>query len=333
MYMSARQILIYSLLLIAGGLIGWFIAIKKSSSPQIVAPIEIREDSARYKFINPLIYSRVSKNFYATEFETFNEDIQKEIDDYVRRSYATDISVYFRDLNTGHWTGINENQMYEPSSMLKVVLMITYLKDSIDDPALLSKKLYYKGADESGQYYTSKNHLTADYYSVNELITAMIVDSDNAATAILIQNNEKDFQKVYNDFRLPNPPADPDSTDFMSARSYSVIFRALFNATYLPRNLSEQALQLLSKTDFTAGLRAGIPQGVEVSQKFGEHTYLLPDGVVTARELHDCGIIYYPEHPYLLCIMTKGKDFSHLEKVISDLSRSVYAHVDKSMKK
>ena len=42
------------------------------------------------------------------------------------------------------------------------------------------------------------------------------------------------------------------------------------------------------------------------------------------RQLHDCGIIYYPNNTYLLCIMTRGKDFKQLESVIAGISKTVY---------
>ena len=35
--------------------------------------------------------------------------------------------------------------------------------------------------------------------------------------------------------------------------------------------------------------------------------------------MHDCGIVYIPNSPYLLCIMTKGNSNDKLLKVISDM--------------
>jgi hypothetical protein len=42
------------------------------------------------------------------------------------------------------------------------------------------------------------------------------------------------------------------------------------------------------------------------------------------RELHDCGIVYLPDNPYLLCVMTKGNDFAKMEKIIEEISRLSY---------
>lgn len=98
----------------------------------------------------------------------------------------------------------------------------------------------------------------------------------------------------------------------MSPKQYSRVFRTLFNGTYSPWNLSEQVLDLLSHTSFTQGIVAGTPQNITISQKFGEHTNTLPNGSVADHELHNCGIVYYPDHPYFLCIMTRGKTFSDL---------------------
>lgn len=69
-------------------------------------------------------------------------------------------------------------------------------------------------------------------------------------------------------------------------------------------------------------MRKTIPSDVKVAHKFGERYY----GDI--KQLHDCGVIYYPENPYLLCVMTIGKDFEDLAEVISHVSDVVYREVD-----
>ncbi len=81
-----------------------------------------------------------------------------------------------------------------------------------------------------------------------------------------------------------------------------------------------------------------MPPDIPSSNKFGERTVETKNtttGMTTVdyRELHDCGIIYYPRNPYLLCIMTKGQDFAKLSKIISDISSMVYNEIDSGVLK
>jgi len=46
------------------------------------------------------------------------------------------------------------------------------------------------------------------------------------------------------------------------------------------------------------------------------------------KQLHDCGIIYHPSKPYILCIMTKGEEIEELASVIADISRLVFKGID-----
>jgi hypothetical protein len=50
---------------------------------------------------------------------------------------------------------------------------------------------------------------------------------------------------------------------------------------------------------------------------------------VAVQQLHDCGIIYRANNPYVICIMTKGLDQSVLAQVIADISKIVYDYVEK----
>lgn len=319
------------LIFIIGLLVGLASGLYFKSTENIVPPIDIRENSSKYSFINPLLFSRVSKKFYTAEYQILNEQLQLYIDDLVNNHDANIASVYFRDLNTGHWTGVNEDRKYHPSSMLKVLGMMSYFRREEEESGILSKKLYYQTRSDSGQYYKIQHTLQTGFYSIDQLIHQMIVYSDNTVLKIL-DNEDKDnlFNKVYHTFQLPLAKNADDVDGFMSPRSYSALFRILYSATYLSRDDSERVLKLLSTTDFDKGIVAGIPNGIPIAHKFGEHTYELTGGEVANRELHDCGIVYYPQHPYLICIMTEGYDFSRLEQVISSLSKAVYDYVDKN---
>jgi hypothetical protein len=65
-----------------------------------------------------------------------------------------------------------------------------------------------------------------------------------------------------------------------------------------------------------------------VSHKFGQY------GVTDQQspsgqdwEFHDCGIVYYPNHPYHLCVMTKGPDLNALKKMVKGISQITYQEV------
>jgi len=109
-----------------------------------------------------------------------------------------------------------------------------------------------------------------------------------------------------------------------------VIFRILYNATYVGRTRAQTTLQLLSQTDFNGGIVAGVGS-TTVSHKFGERSVYAQDAsgaqTLQKRELHDCGIVYYPGSPYGLCIMTEGADFAQMEGAIADISTLVYGDV------
>ena len=284
-----------------------------------------------YTFINPLLYCDVSENTQFNQYKPIEDKFKSYINQSIKDGDVQNISVYFRGLNSGHWSGVNENDTYSPASLLKVPIMIAYLKEADSDGAVLQKQLTYHQTTDgnSGENFKPQSFiLDGQTYTIEELIHYMIVDSDNNATALL-QNNldPNDLLEVYSNIGIPVSGSLTDEN--MSPKAYSYIFRILYNATYLSKSMSQYALELLSTSYFPEGLEAGLPPDIPSSNKFGERTVETKNsatGVTTLsyRELHDCGIIYYPQNPYLLCVMTKGQDFGKLSKIISDISAMVY---------
>lgn len=289
---------------------------------------EIR--SGGFRYINPLLDCYDLKSTGQKTIKIIKSKVEAYILNATMEKRATSVSFYYRDLNNGPWIGVNEDETYAPASLLKVPYLIAALKQAESDPYFLSRKVQFNFPNS---YYTQNILDTfslkqGSYYSIDELISAMIIYSDNNAKDLVVQNlTDENYKNVFNDLGIDINKYDrfDAPTDFMSAREYASFYRILYNATYLNKEMSEKALGLLLKTVFAEGLLSGIPKDIEVSNKFGERTFAYSN----IKELHDCGIVYMPKNPYLICIMTKGIDFYNMKKVISDISKIVYTELNK----
>jgi len=282
---------------------------------------EIRQGG--YKFINPLLECEMTSGQYFRELKNFKYKIEELADSKIQGGMAIHISVYFRDLNNGPWFGINENEDFTPASLLKIPIMISWLKKAEFEPRLLKKVIKYEGAiDDMLQDIPPRKAIKiGESYTVEELIHRMLAYSDNEAKNLLLMNIDADsLNRTYRDLGLDIPNIRKPE-DFMSVKSYASFFRILYNASYLNKQMSELALKILSKVDFKEGLVAGVPQGTQVAHKFGERIFN------ETKQMHDCGIFYYKNYPYLLCVMTRGKDLKQLSGIIKDISHLVYSEV------
>ncbi|MFN8284795.1 MAG: serine hydrolase [Chitinophagales bacterium] len=280
-----------------------------------------------YDFINPLL------DYYEKHSSTLSSHkiLRTKINDYITKAIAAknvdSVSVYYRDLVNGQWIGINENSPYSPASLLKVPYMIAALKYAQEDPDFLSKQVvFYPNGYKQPQYITDDFALVpGNLYTMSELLSAMIIHSDNEAKDIIVQSIPYSvYKEIFTDLNIDIQKYDTASNtlNFLSVKEYASFFRVLYNATFLNKRMSEYALWLLTQTAFVKGINAGVPADVKVADKFGERFII----GTNLKQLHDCGIVYKQDGPYLICIMTKGTDFKKMEKVIADISKIVYTH-------
>ena len=88
--------------------------------------------------------------------------------------------------------------------------------------------------------------------------------------------------------------------------------------------MSEYALELLTKPRFTVGVGKHLPDGIPVALKYGFQSYAGPYAAKT--QLHECGIVYSPGAPYMLCIPDQIRQQSPdaLAEIIANISRIVW---------
>jgi beta-lactamase class A len=329
MSFSKRFPLLLLCALLAGGVGGYLLG--KHADEGIISSIKtslgpILEQGTSYTFVHPLLGARTPEATLVGDYASLKSDLQRVVDasSVARASRA---AVYFRDLDAGLWVGINQNDTYYPASLLKVPIMIALYKEAEESPAVLSRQAAYDPSVLPNTPFEAPSSLAPGrVYTTEELIAHMITDSDNGATFTLLSRINPDFlHQVYVALGVQDPG--DNSVDYqISARTYGLFFRILYNATYLSPAYSEQALKLLSQATFVNGLVAGVSKGTAVAHKFGEHV-LASGTTATGVELSDCGIVYYPSHPYLLCVMTAAKDEATAASTIASISKTTYAAV------
>lgn len=326
--MNKRFLIIY-FIVFAGGVAGAFFYGQSLSNTK-----DLRGDiknirATGYKYINPLLDCDQDQADF-TELKPFKKDLEQLVQTQETNGNADFISVYYRDMNNGPWVGINQEENFTPASLLKVPLMIAYYKLSEKNPEILREEITVTSLAqlaENQQTIIPKKHLEiGQTYTVAELLDRMIGYSDNDAAQLLISHVDLlTLVGVYKDFGV-NLPTNAQPETEVSVRQYAGFFRLLFNGSYLSQDNSEKAIETLLNVDFKDGLVAGVPGNVPVAHKFGER---IAENRQT--QLHDCGIVYYPKRPYLLCVMTRGTDEQKMATAIKDISNLVYRQVDEQL--
>ncbi|MDP3771513.1 MAG: serine hydrolase, partial [bacterium] len=291
-----------------------------------------RVSNSEFRFIDPLLGYELPTRENVEPFRTIRTTIAAVVGEATRARQAANVSVYYRDLSTGSWFGLDEDRTYAPASLAKVPLMIAYLKLAEQRPEMLQDRVTFRRAREEAPEQNvapTERLVLGRSYTIHELIRAMIVYSDNEAAYLLqAAANPPALAAVYADLNI-DPPDFQNPRDTMTPEAFARFFRFLYNGTYLTRELSEQALELLSESAFDRGIVAGVPSEIPVAHKFGERVFTDGAAGVPTTELHDCGIVYHTDRPYLLCIMSRGWDIDALASVIARVARTVYTEVDR----
>jgi beta-lactamase class A len=263
----------------------------------------------------PFLSSRALNPNYTgaliVNFLPLRQQIHKEVD-----PYSKDFAIYFEYLPTGTTIGINEDREFTAESLLKVPVVMAYfhrkeVNNITTDPTVQIQQkelnasfgdLYKKGAG----------------YSINlgDAVKLALQKSDNTASLILADHiSQSDFDFVYAGLDIPE--ALDKNSPIITAQEYVSILKALYFGSVLNNDDSEYILSLLTKTDFNNLIPSGVPSTILVAHKIG---------LVNKEIYEDCGIVYLPQKPYALCMVSKS-NAKVAQQRMYNLSHMVYQYV------
>ncbi len=231
------------------------------------------------------------------------------------------VGAYFEYLPSGTSIGANDKKEVRLASLSKVPLAMSIFKKvelgkmSLDDTLVIKKEHL---DDKFGTLWKKGE---GSRLTILEFVEHALQESDNTAYNVLFDAlTSKEVNEVYDGLDIP--VIQEGNQILASPKNYSSIFRSLYLSSFLTEESSNRILDILSHTAFRDKIPAGIPEEVKIAHKIG---------VFQEQDLHentfiDCGIVYVPNRPYILCLFVQDTEEKVLEHM-SIISKMVYGYI------
>jgi len=291
---------------------------KLKGNPQIVHNLFSAEEK-KY----PLISKRVLleyPNDLLINFLPLRQKLRQVIGGYNEKENT--FAMYFEYLPTGTSIGIMEKTDFTAASLFKIPIIMAYYhkKERLDmkeDPVVTIQE-----EDLDRDFGTLWQKGVGTEINIDEAVRRAIIDSDNTAIKLISKQIEKeDFDAVYAGLDIDLMLQ--EDTVVINAKQFSSLLKALYFSSLLNKENSQKILDLMTKTRFHDKLPAGVPASVPVAHKIGT--------LITENKMFmDCGIVYVPRRPYLLCMISVTDEKTARERM-KTISKEVYTYVTTSV--
>lgn len=239
--------------------------------------------------------------------------------DYLNDKYKINknISIYFEYLPTGANISINKDAEFWPASLLKLPVAMAAAKKIEKGEWKWTNELVIMTSDKNDGFGDLYKQPVGTKMTIEKLVQYSLSESDNTANFVLVRNLEpSDFQDIYNHLGLIDFLSNEGK---ISAKKYSVMLRALYNASYLSDENSQKLLNILNETPFKEYLGSGLPDNIKFSHKIGVSD--------DQKVFLDSGIVFALNRPYILTVMIQTQNREYAEKVMKDISEQSYQYV------
>ncbi|MCW1908482.1 MAG: class A beta-lactamase-related serine hydrolase [Candidatus Saccharibacteria bacterium] len=231
------------------------------------------------------------------------------------------VSLYFEYLPSGVSVGVNDRQEIRLSSLAKVPTVMATLKQISKGALRDTDQLTIKAESRDPQFGSLWKKEAGEQVSVSEAMRLAIVESDNTAHNLLLAAIPvEEINKVYDSLDIPFRTE--NGYPLISAKNYSSILRALYLSSYLDREDSNHVLEIMTQTIYRDKLPGQLPSDVLVAHKVGVFERQAPN----TSAFSDCGIVYEPQRPFLICMMSEGSD-DQAKQYMSGAAKLIYDYV------
>jgi len=274
---------------------------------------------------------------WSADIDSLRKAVEAEV-----ASSGAEVSLAFKDLQTGETLFIKEKDMVHAASTMKVPVLIEVFKQAEEGKFRLGDRIvieneFHSIVDGSPFSLNKEDDSDPEIYgligkslTIRELAERMISVSSNLATNILIElvrpENVMTTLELLGIRRMRVLRGVEDGKAFASgwnnetnAYDLMLVMEAIASGQAGSLASCREMVLILERQAFRGGIPAGVPTGVPVGNKTGS---------ITGVE-HDAAIVFPPgRRPYVLVILTRGvRSSEEGEKLMARLSRLIYGRV------
>lgn len=257
--------------------------------------------------------------------------IQQDIEALVE-PYGDSVSVYAVALDPQTFDALDGEAVVAPderrvaASIIKLSILACALDAAAAGELSLDEQIAVTQRDIVGGSGNIQARGVGVSYSVDELLCAMIAQSDNVAANLIINRLGMDAvngmcaalgltQTALARLMMDTDAQAQGRENYTSARDAAIVLQHLAAGTIATPELCERARGYLLAQEDARGIVEGVPGDVSVAHKTGS----------LANAQHDAAIVY-AEHPYVLVVLTQDLEREQALALERDISSSIYAH-------
>jgi beta-lactamase class A len=249
-------------------------------------------------------------------------DINKQLERYAMPGGVVGMAI--KDIQTGDSFSMNGGRSFNPASVIKIPVMIEAYNQmeqgriSFNTELTLEQHNKLPGAG-SIQFFRNKSPFT-----VGRLIELMITDSDNTATAMLIEKlgmyrinatmKKVGMRKtVLRDWTMLNKL--PGRHNVTSPEDMLMVMEKMYQGRLISKSASEAMLATMKRQRHKWGIARFLPPTTVIANKTGSLDFVR----------NDVGIIWQNDKPYIVSIFAEHLPSNHGGSVmVGALSKAIF---------
>lgn len=251
--------------------------------------------------------------------------LEKALREFIKENQGN-IGVAFKNLDTGEPILINEEMIFPSASLIKLAIMSEVMNRVKKGGMTLEDEIMVEAAMMTGGDGILKELKPGHVFTLEEIITLMIIVSDNLATNILIDKigmesvNRLCQSLGLGETKLQRKMMDAQARkegreNYTCAKDMLALLELIYRGDNVDGEYSARMLEILKKQQITGRLQLYLPEEITVAHKTGDLDLLE----------HDVGIMYLPQCTCILCVLTH-RTLSNKEgrEIIGKIAKLVY---------
>ena len=232
---------------------------------------------------------------------------------------------------------LNEHKSFYSASVIKIPIMIATFAASERKKITLSSRLTLKREDIVGGSGILQHMTPGTEFTIYDLITLMIIQSDNTATNMLIDlvgvqaigQAMKDTGLVVSKFyhKMMILEEDREGSNTITAHEMTSLLHKLATGKIISVHASEQMIDILKKQQIRHSLPAKIPEQDELVIGALKQWELANKTGNVLGIRHDVGIFYVGQRTFIASILTQGIEDLASPEIIGKIGLEIYNYL------